>query len=123
MAVGLPVDDVVMRLSDLFTLFDKATLVNNIYKLQTCGLLGGVSSAIDCGCACLCRIGDAYVCVSGLAFTQPDQASECATCRSLTAMWCLMAASAKSEEEKAEDAAHRLVQMVFSTHEAVRLQF
>ena len=31
-----------------------------------------------------------------------------------------MAASAKSEEEKAEDAAHRLVQMAFSTHETVR---
>ncbi len=38
----VPADDVVKLLSDLFTLFDKATRVNSIYKLQTCGLLGGV---------------------------------------------------------------------------------
>ena len=46
MPVWLPVDDVVKLLSDLFTLFDKATRVNNIYKLQTCGLLGGVQLVI-----------------------------------------------------------------------------
>jgi len=41
-AAWLPADDVVKLLSDLFTLFDKATRVNSIYKLQTCELLGGV---------------------------------------------------------------------------------
>ena len=45
------VDDVVKLLSDLFTLFDKATRVNNIYKLQTCGLLGGVWPVIVGNCA------------------------------------------------------------------------
>ena len=71
-------------------------------------------------CLSLCRIGDAYVCVSGLAFTQPDQAGECVAsmCRCHLGAWSL-AAPAKSEEGKAEDAAHRLVQMAFSMHEAV----